>query len=81
VGVGQSLSSFPLGRGEEVAPKGATGGCLRGIPFFRYVFTHPGQGLGTSLTLFHPLGMFFKEKEQLHVWDFYPFGLPLVKQI
>jgi hypothetical protein len=27
------------------------------------------------------LGMFFKEKEQLHMGDFYPFALPLAKQV
>jgi hypothetical protein len=55
--------------------------CLRSIPFFRCVFTNHGQGLSTSLTLFHPLGMFFKKKEQLYIGDFCPFALPLAKQV
>jgi hypothetical protein len=71
-----------LGRGKEVAPSGAVGGILEvspslGIPFF----TNHGQGLSISLTLFHPLGMFFKEKEQLHIGDFCPFAFPLAKQV
>jgi hypothetical protein len=61
-----------LGRGEKVAPLGA----LRGIPFFRYIFTNHGQDLSTSLTLFHPVGMLFKEKEQLYIGDFCPFAPP-----
>jgi hypothetical protein len=81
VGVGQSLSSLLLGRGVGSGFLRGNWGCLRGIPFFRYVFTNHGQGLSISLTLFHPLGMFFKEKEQLHMGDFYPFALPLAKQV
>jgi hypothetical protein len=63
MGVGWPPSSFSLGRREGVAFLGATGGCLRDIPFFKCVFTNHGQGLSTFLTLFHPLVMFFKEKE------------------
>jgi hypothetical protein len=51
---------------------GETGGILEVFPFFRCVFTNHGQGLSTSLTLFHPLGMSFKKKEQLQVRDFCP---------
>jgi hypothetical protein len=50
-------------------------GCFR-VMFFRCVFTNHGH-----LTLFLPLGMFFKEKEQLHIGDFHPFALPLAKQV
>jgi hypothetical protein len=46
-----------------------------------YVFTNYGQGLSTSLTLFHPWGIFFKGKEQLHIGDFCSFALPLAKQV
>jgi hypothetical protein len=56
-------------------------GCLRGIPFFRYVFTNHGQGLSISLSLFHQLTMFFKEKEQLHIGDFCPLAFPHEKQV
>jgi hypothetical protein len=52
--------------------------CLRGVPF-RRVFTNHGEGLSTSLTLFHAFGMIFKKKEQLHLRDFCPFALPLSK--
>jgi hypothetical protein len=80
MGVGWPPSSFLLGRRDGGFLTG-NWGCLRSIPFFRCVFTNYGQCLSTSLTLFHPFGMFFKEKDQLHVRDFCPFVLLLSKQI
>jgi hypothetical protein len=65
VGVGRPPSSFPLGGRGGNGSLWDSWGCLRGISFFRYGFTNFGQGLSTSLTLFHSWGMFCKEKEQL----------------
>jgi hypothetical protein len=54
--------------------------CFRDILPLRCVLANHGQGLSISLALFYPLGIVFKEKEQLHVGDFYPFAFPLTKQ-
>jgi hypothetical protein len=70
-----------LGRNRDSGFLRGNWGCLRGIPFFRSVFTNHGQGLSTCLTLFHPLGMFSEEKQRLHIGDFCPFVLPLAKLI
>jgi hypothetical protein len=71
----------PVGRSKGSGSLRGSWGCLRGIPFFRYVFNKPWSGFEYLLYTVSPIGMFFKEQEQLHIGNFCPFALPLAKQV
>jgi hypothetical protein len=69
-----------LGRGEEVAPLEAVGGVLE-VSLFCICLYKSRSGFEYLPYTISPLGMFCKEKEQLHIGDFCSFALPLAKQV